>query len=401
MCKESGQIGEGVVVPAIDAPSSVACIRSLGRRGVHTVAVSDSDRAPAFRSRYCGETVSVPSPHEDLLAYRDALLSLAARPDVGTILPVREEDVYVLSTYREAFAEHVATPWPSIDRLERVQDRVRLFRAAEEAGVPVPETRLADTTDDWAGAWVVKSRYTLLADRYIEGWSPRECRAAPGTTYVESGATPDGALREAMAHTPIAQEYLPSTDEFAFFALYEEGDPIASFQHRQVRAYNYAGGPSAFRESVDIPALERAGRALLDELDWHGLAMVEFLRDESTGEFKLMEVNPRFWSSLPFTVQAGVDFPHYCWLLADGRADGVDADYPDGVGGHLLRGEAAYLHSVLCREFPLVERPAFGTAAREVLTSLYAHPRFDYLRADDPRPFVRDALNTVSELAPR
>ncbi|MFR9721695.1 hypothetical protein ACL00X_20535, partial [Aeromonas diversa] len=63
--------------------------------------------APAFRSKYCDETLLITSPHESLTGYRDALLSLAERPDVGAIIPVREEDIYVLAKYRAEFAAHI------------------------------------------------------------------------------------------------------------------------------------------------------------------------------------------------------------------------------------------------------------------------------------------------------
>ncbi|WP_415380794.1 carboxylate--amine ligase [Halosimplex sp. TS25] len=384
-----------VVLPAIDAPSSVACVRSLGKRGIHTIVVSEDDDAAAFRSRYAGETLVVPSPHEDLVAYKDALLSLAMRPDVLTILPVREEDVYTLARYREEFEPHVETQWPTQEGLEQVQDRVQLFDIAERAGVAVPDTRLLDDVDDWDREWIVKGRYTLLADAYVDEYPPEKSRDPPSTQYV-NGDRPDvETIRRENGHTPIAQEFLPTTDEYAFFALYDEGEPVSTFQHRQVRAYNFAGGPSAFRESVSIPELGESGRALLDELDWHGLAMVEFLRDEETGEFELMEINPRLWSSLPFSVRAGADFPYHYWQLASGRREQIDGDYEVGTAGHLLRGELSYLHSVLFDAEELVERPDRREAFAAVVESLREHPRFDYLRLDDPKPFVRDALNTL------
>ena len=166
------------------------------------------------------------------------------------------------------------------------------------------------------------------------------CRDPPGTTYVPAGGQPDrNTLQFKMGHDPLVQEFLPSKNEYGYFAMYDKGKPVSEFQHRQIRGYNYAGGPSAFRESVDIPALAESGRTVLDQLEWHGLAMVEFLRDKSTGEFKLMEVNPRFWSSLPFTIRTGADFPYYYWLYAQDAFDRIQSDYAVGLAGHLLRGE--------------------------------------------------------------
>ncbi|MCU4741729.1 carboxylate--amine ligase [Natronoglomus mannanivorans] len=399
MSVESTPWGESqsAVVPGISAPSSVACLRSLGKRGIRTIAASSDETTPAFSSRYCDEAVLVPSPHDDLVAYKDALLSLAMRPDVQTIIPVREEDVYVLARYREEFEEHVSTLWPEFDTLADVQDRIRLFEAAENAGVGVPETRLLDDDEiDWEREqeWIVKARYSILGDGYVD-CEPESCVAPPSTRYLPPGATPDiDSISAEMGHVPIVQEFMPTTDEYGFFALYDHGEPLATFQHRQRRGWSYAGGPSAFRESVRIPDLEESGLSLLDELDWHGLAMIEFLRDEETGEFKLMEINPRFWSSLPFSVRAGADFPYYYWLLATDNTDRIDHEYRANIGGHLLRGELLYLHSVLTDEVDLVEPPAFSDALSDVAESLWEHPRFDYLQRDDVRPFFRDMRNT-------
>ncbi|WP_254765176.1 carboxylate--amine ligase [Natrinema marinum] len=383
-----------VVVPGIDAPSTVACLRSLRPRGVRTIVGSESRSTPAAASSHRDEFVSLPDPEIDLPAYGDALLSLAERPDVETIIPVREEDVYVLADRKDDFADEVATPWPDFETLRRVQDRVELFDAAAAAGVEAPETARLDEWDDWDRETIVKPRYTVAAPAYL---GPTFDRAEIGSTeYQRPGTRPDTTTEvETRGHVPLVQERIPDSREFGFFALYDRGDPVATFQHCQRRGWEYCGGPSAYRESVSIPELEDAGRALLGELEWHGLAMVEFLRDPADGEFKLMEINPRFWSSLPFSVRAGADFPYYYWQLATGEALPSDPTYEVGMGGHLLRGELSYLHSVATKEYPLVERPSLDEAARDVAASLVRHPRFDYAVPDDPVPFFQDGVNLV------
>ncbi|WP_435181724.1 carboxylate--amine ligase [Halorussus sp. AFM4] len=403
---------KSVVVSAVDVPSSFVALRSLHRRGVHTVAVSERESPEVFCSRYCDETVRVPSPARSAVAYRDALLDLAARDDVRTILPFREEDVHVLSRYRDEFAEHVATPFPDFETLRRVQDRKALFDLAADVGVGVPETELLTEWSDWSRPSIVKGRYTVLADAFREPMGSAEghpvrangdapaggLRQPPATSYLPPGERPDvEALCDAAGHVPLVQEYMPDTDEYSFCAMYDSGEPLATFQHRQIRGFHYSGGTSCFRKSVDEPDLEAAGLALLDELDWHGPADVEFKRDPDTGAFKLMEINPRFWSSVPFAVQAGADFPLYYWLVANGRPDLVEPGYEVGVGGHLLMGEVSYLLSVLREDVPLVERPSVPEALASVLTSLVRYPRFDYLDASDPCPAARYAYNTVKE----
>lgn len=79
---------EAVLLPANFSPSCYACLRSLAPRGIHTIVASPIESVPASASRYCDEFISVPRPQQDLLAYKDALLSIAARPEVRTALPM-------------------------------------------------------------------------------------------------------------------------------------------------------------------------------------------------------------------------------------------------------------------------------------------------------------------------
>src|SRR5207249_2900067 len=79
------------------------------------------------------------------------------------------------------------------------------------------------------------------------------------------------------------------------------------------------GGGSSYRRSVPPPALMlAAARTLLEALEWHGVAMVEFKR-EPDGRFCLMEVNPRLWGSLALAIDAGVNFPLGLWRIAAGE----------------------------------------------------------------------------------
>jgi len=378
---------DAVVVPAVGSPSSVTAVRSLGRRGVRPVAVGDVD-APAFRSRYCAESIVAPDPTDDVAGYGDALLRIAERGDVRTVLPLREPDVYVLATRRDEFAEHVATPWKPYDTIELVQDRLRLFDVAERSGVAVPDTAPLDEWDRWDEPTVVKSRYSVLVDGDGTGY--------PGVEFVaasEEPPDPDRVEAE-WGHVPIAQEYVPGDAEGGFFALYDRGEPVATFQHRRVRSYTYTGGASVYRESVHDPDLDADGRALLDALDWHGPAMVEVKRDPE-GTPKLMEVNPRFWGSLALPVRAGVDFPSLYYELATGGVEQPVHDCETGVGSHVLRGEASYLHSVFRHDHAHRDPPSLVRSLADVARSIAAQPNFDYLSRDDPRPFVADLARFV------
>jgi len=387
---------ESVLIPTGFDPGSYSCVRSLARRGINTIVASEHRDVPAAASRFCDEQLVIPSAYEDLKAYKDALLGIAARPDVKTIIPIRPHDPYLFARYAEDFGEYVSLPTPDTELLGTVHDRMRLASAAEDAGVAVPETRLLTEVDDWTPELIIKSRYNLLTDSYLAAYSATESETVKTITHLSPGEHPDkDAIIEEMKHVPIVQEYIRSRDEYVFGALYDQGEPLATFQHRQIRGDSYTGGGGVYRETISDPELETAGRTLLDSLDYHGLACIEFMEDADTGEFVLTEINPRMWQSLPCAVQAGADFPYYYWLLAQGTPELIDHEYEVGVGSHLLYGELGYLLSIVREDSPLVDKPSLLGELRDVVRSCYEMPRFDNLRVDDPLPFARGVSHVL------
>jgi len=387
----------GVVVPGIDAPSTVACLRSLRPRGVRTIVGSESRSTPAAASAYRDEFVGLPDPNSDLAAYGDALLSLAERPDVETIVPVREEDVRARRAQGCVRRRGRATPWPDFETLRQVQDRVELFAAAAEAGVAAPDTALLDQWDDWDRETIVKPRYTVVASSdYL------------GARFDDA----DISARRSSSNRAHDRTRRPNSSDAATSRSSRSGSLTSASlaSSRSLRSR---------RAGRDLPALSAAGLEVLRRPQRvPGVGPHSRTRDcrprparrtrvarardgrvparpPADGEFKLMEINPRFWSSLPFSVRAGADFPYYYWQLAHDEPIASEPTYEVGMGGHLLRGELSYLHSVVTEEYPLVERPSLRTAAREVATSLVRHPRFDYAVPDDPVPFFQDGVNLV------
>ncbi|MBX0288352.1 carboxylate--amine ligase [Halomicroarcula sp. F28] len=390
---------EAIVVPGANSGSALECIRSLGSRGIHTIVAAEDPAIALTASRHCGEVVEVPPPRDDYLGYKDALVSLASRPEVRTIIPTREDDIYVLSKYRNEFRQYIATPWPQFDTLETVHDGYRLAEFVSDLDIPVPETQLYDEVADWSQERIIKARYSVLTDDHVDSLEAGRLHPDLGQMHVspDTGPDRDEVRRRMKGHLPVVQEYIPIRFEYSFRALYDKGEPLATSVRRQTRGMSYAGGTSVYRELVDDPTLEAFGRRILDALDWHGLATVQFIESAETGEYMFGEINPRTWTSIPCDVRAGADYPYFYWLLAGDRADVIDPSYESGYATHLLFGELLYLKSVLFDEYPNASRPAFHTALWSVLSSLYHHPNFDFLTVDDPMPFFQGVRHSIKD----
>ena len=377
----TGRRPDAVAVPLISSGSSVACLRSLGNAGVRTIGLAETASAASAHSKHCHEVRRVPSSWSDLDGFTDELFDVAERSDVRTVVPLRESHIYLLAKHRDRLAREISTPWPSFETFQTVQDWLELAEVATAVDVTVPETAPADEWTHWDEQTVVKSRHSIHVDE--------DDVYDSDVQFFDSGGEPD--VEEVVAdfgHVPIAQEYVTGSRECGFFALFDSGEPVATFQHRRVRSHSYAGGPSVYRTAIDDPSLEAAGLRLLEALDWHGPAMVEFKYDPVDGEFYLMEINPRFWGSLALPVAAGVDFPKLYYELATGGVDEPAFDYETGVGCHLLIGELSYLYSILTDDYAFIEKPALLPELVAISRSVVTEPQFDYLALDDPRPFL-------------
>lgn len=380
-----------IVVPQDTSTHGIECLRSLSRQGVHTIAVAESARNPAFRSRYCDEAIVGPSRQRNLDEYRDCLLALANRDDVRTIVPLVEEDVYVLSKHRTEFSEQIVPVWPSLRTLRTAHDRLELIEAAVDVGVPVPDTHLLSEIDAVDRDSIVKARYALLTEEYVDTIPPGKSYKTNHTVCLSPEVEIDRQrIRNRMKHDPIVQEFVEGDGiEYSCRVLCDRGEPIAFCMKHQIRGRSYGGGSSVYRESTYDQTLKELSTSLLRSIEWHGIASVCFIKDATTGAFKLTEINPRIPVSISMDVRAGVDFPYYLWQLATKDQVRVDSPYVRGVGTHDPIGEVRYLLSILTTDHPFTDRPSLWEKFREMTASVIAQPHFEYCYLDDPVPFFR------------
>src|SRR5581483_9624421 len=132
-----------------------------------------------------------------------------------------------------------------------------------------------------------------------------------------------------------------------YFALMNAGELRMEFAHRRIRDVRPTGSGSALRESVrPDPRVKGAALAILRALRWHGVAMVEF-RQKADGTPVFMEVNGRFWNSLPLAVYAGADFPARLAELAERGEVAASHDYQVGLKCRWLLGDLRHFIEVL------------------------------------------------------
>jgi protein-tyrosine-phosphatase len=120
--------------------------------------------------------------------------------------------------------------------------------------------------------------------------------------------------------------------------------------------------------------------------------MVEFKRNPSTQDSALMEINGRFWGSLPLAVAAGADFPFLLYqLMTDGEVT-VPPKARAGVYCRKLSSDLYWHEAVLRRIGPpeIIQFPSRSSMVRDALKVFSPSHYFDVQQWQDPLPGLID-----------
>ena len=382
-----------VLITDADNRSALAATRSLGARG-HTVIIA-AERQPALAavSRYASVVESAPSPAADPKGFVDAIMQIVARQRVDVLLPMTEITTLLLTEHQQLLPDHCRLPFPATECVARASNKAYVLQAAHELGVPIPATHIVESIEE-----ALSVAGTLTYPAVIKPARSR-VRTANGwvSTAVGYAATPE--IFEQKIRNLRAEEYPVLIQEriqgpgVGVFACFDNGKPIAWFTHRRIREKPPSGGVSVLRESapLDPIAVEHA-KKLLTHLGWHGVAMVEFKRDDRDGSLRLMEINGRFWGSLQLAIDAGVDFPALLVELAAGQHPTPLDSYHVGVRSRWFWGDVDSLLTVLIRSRASLNLPPNHPGRLRSLWNFIKfggkHQRDEILRLNDLRPWL-------------
>jgi protein-tyrosine-phosphatase len=217
---------------------------------------------------------------------------------------------------------------------------------------------------------------------------------------TDSWEAADLLLAEMLAEGPVGlQEFCPGAG-VGVELLLRDGAPLLAFQH--VRLHEpLQGGGSSYRRGVPVSdELLDASCRVLGALRYTGVAMVEFKQDPETRRWVLLEVNARFWGSLPLAVASGADFPLALFqLLVEGRTEFVQ-DYRVGLCARNLRADAKWHLANLRadRSDPTLNTKPWPSVAVETCSSLFTgRERIDTLTLDDPAPGIAEAATLLRQ----
>ncbi|MDQ2913478.1 MAG: ATP-grasp domain-containing protein [Chloroflexota bacterium] len=299
-----------VLITDCDSKHSIALQRYIGRAlpQIHLIGHSDNPVRFARYFGYCREYIE-----------RLPLEAAISLTNPNMIIPVGGRSVQAV----QSIAPDRAV-LPAAESLRRAYDKGDSTSLAAGLGISVPRTiRVRSEQDvdlvDVVFPCVVKPANEIDGKFVVYPRDRGELKEAVRRGLSQLGATP-GAL--------LIQEYVSGVGA-GFFALYQGGEIRRMFMHRRIREWPLSGGASTAARAIRDESLMQAGAAILDALQWNGVAMVEFKFRTDSRDYVFIEVNPKFWGSCELALAAGVNFGADLIRVYRGESLRYDETYND------------------------------------------------------------------------
>ena len=328
---------------------AVASVRSLARAG-HTVFAGEAASwSKASWSRACLAAFRYPSPKGPIDAFLQAIAAFVREMPGTLVLPMTELTTLLLSAHRDfVISAGARLVLPDHSDLLRAFDKSETTRLAASLGIAVPKTVLVTNPEQALEAAQCMRFPVVLKPLASEQLSPDgNLRTAGRPRYARDSAECAAAFRDIRSRSSAAllQEFVEG-EGTGYFALMHHGELRAEFAHRRIRDVYPTGSGSAVRVSIAVdPEIRRCPLAILSALRWHGGAMVEY-REKAGSRAVFMEVNGRFWHSLPVACYAGVDFPELLLQMAELGDVPPNHGYRSGTRCRWMLGDARHLAEV-------------------------------------------------------
>lgn len=288
--------------------NAMGIIRSLAIEQIPSIAIADD---PLGLGLFSNQTIGLRCPDyanspQSLAGF---LLDLADRlQQPGIIMPTDDATLETLIQINWLIEGKYKKTYPRVELLDFILDKHNQILSAGEAGIPVPFTVAPENPSD-INSWpselfpcVVKGRRGKSFYNTV-GFQARLIEHPEKLAEIFSQIDPKLA---------IIQEYIPGNDEQFFgyrFYISDDGKVLAKYTTQKLLQTPRNFG--VMRRGITISNSDISDQSLqwLSETGYQGLGYIEYKFDQRDGQYKLIELNARSWSTLFMGTLCGVNLP--------------------------------------------------------------------------------------------
>lgn len=400
MNKQNPSALPGVLLLGVDTPIGLTLIRELGQHQVPVYGIASAIESICLSSRYLVKGYVFSKYNEELVNF---INEIASKHNIQYLMTVSESRIKFLHDNQTKFKNIIALI-PNKEAFLKVLDKDYIYQQARSIGIKTPITYAIENSiipDDIEYPVVLKwanpnEIMPLLREHNIEFLKYEYCQNRDELAEVISRYRQLNVL-------PLIQTYCPGHG-LGQMVYMHENKPVLRFQHQRIHEWPPEGGFSSLCESVSLAqhqALFQQSIALLASINWEGPAMVEYRYDPKTGQAVLMEINGRFWGSIPLAYYAGAHFAWTQYAIAALKSVPQQPVLRDGIRCMFFIPEMKRLIRIIFFKNKIQDKSLKLNVLAEISVILLHYlktPYFYVFDWHDPMPFFTDIKQVFKKL---
>ncbi|TDQ31408.1 ATP-grasp domain-containing protein [Zeaxanthinibacter enoshimensis] len=331
-------------------------------KGVRIFVLSSARYTPMRFSRYVHRY-----EHHDFKEDTSAWIELINRKmkehRIDVLMPIFEVGIRKLVEHRQKLLYPEKTLLPSsLADFDTANDKGKLAERLYQEQIPGPRSFLMEEKD-----------FSLLDKQEIKfpvlAKPPLVSGGGEGILPVKDPDELKEKISDSTIKLPVLiQEQLQGHD-LGCNVICKDGK-ILAFTIQKGFLYN----PKPFSPQIGLTMVQEDSVIdsvswLMKSLNWTGVANVDLFYDNNSREYKILEINPRYWNTLLGSLVAGVNFPLiYCQAVLGTQLSAVSYEKKDFIN---LKGIVASIS----KDYRIVFRPSY----------LWNHSPLPYI-VKDPLP---------------
>jgi len=283
-------------------------IRPLGMAGFRPVVASRDPRNIAYFSRYCKRRVNLPPPErggdEAVMAELERLAGeLGGRP---VLFYSSDPELFFIWKYQERLSACYRFLLPAEDLLEKLFDKTSFSLFAIDNKLPIPFTLVIDGPKA-LGTVLSSVRYPcIVKPAYSYDWvwdTPEQEKYFGWYKVALRRIETEAQLKEFCSMLPerdhriLIQSYVAGSDDHivSFHGYFDETSTcLGSFMGGKIRTYPPETGGSVFVKTIRNEDLRKHSIEYLGRIGFRGIVKVDYKWDAADGDYKILEINPRY-----------------------------------------------------------------------------------------------------------
>lgn len=382
-----------------DTRSFLAVVRSLGRSGLEVHSAWTDSQAIARSSRYLKQTFEIDHPRDGGDRWVGQLNELQREHDYQIIIPCNDQSIIPIREQQQRIDHYRRYYILDDDTYEIVNSKIESTRLANALGIPTPRCKNNVTEDDldevieqFGFPVVLKPESSFVGHKLSRKQTVATVRTAEALGAKLSEMRSVGSVQ--------IQEYFQGEGTGVEF-LACDGEILQRFQHLRVHE-PIGGGGSSYRKSIALhEGMLDATEKFVRKLNYSGVGMVEFLWNRTSGQWRFVEINGRFWGSLPLALFSGVDFPASLYHNRIEKRATFPGTYRVGVHSRNLTSDKNWLSNhVRSRESGFISK-LIGLGVGGVSgvgRFLIGKEHVDTFAWGDPKPFLVEVLTLAQSV---